>query len=320
MIVSPIITGDYTIIPNALLNSSHISPTAKIIWQMIKSKGAKWNVYNEYLAKELSISVTTLKKYTAQLISSGWMSRIQRRNPKTGQLLGGFDYILHPSPTQSAQIENLLTDSVDNNERFHHFHYSISPNRQNLPPNKEIITNNILNNKPVVGLSASVEPVNNSDSVDELELAAANQYVDQQCGVRDRAAYLACTIRNGWHRQLYAALQEKNAKQIHKTKIIKINKQFKKLDSQTSLNLQQEIVNKLNKIEVENIINNNNLRDLIRCWVGEYDSVKYKTIIYELQWYYYINVHYPNMITKPDAPTLEHCIAYELASTIACQQ
>ncbi|RTL12458.1 MAG: hypothetical protein EKK54_04300 [Neisseriaceae bacterium] len=194
----------------------------------------------ENLAKELGVSVKTLRKYLKQLIAHGWLSQIARRNPKTGQLLGGFDYILHSTPIiadvelSTVSVDKTVGNSVDNSTSNHtnrFFNNHQSPNRQNFPTKQTLIINNNLNNKHEVGVSSHVEPVVSLDSIDEVELEAANQYVDNQKGVRDRTRYLICTIKNGWHKQLYEALIAKQRQNNLKRLISDAEKDYKRIDT-----------------------------------------------------------------------------------------
>lgn len=205
MIVSSLISGDYTIIPNNLLESPNLDCTAKLIWLKLRNKPKNWIIYNCSFARELNICEKTLKKYLQQLQNNGWLSRNKRRT-KSGQFLGGYDYVLHSDNKLSTEFVN---EPVDNSLNNDFFKTQQMPDRQNFPTKQTSKINNNINNKQEVAVSSNVEPIVNIDNISELELEAAHQYVDNQSGVRDKAAYLACTIRNGWHKQLFDALKSK---------------------------------------------------------------------------------------------------------------
>lgn len=226
MIVSSLISGDYTIIPNNLLDSPNLDSTAKLIWLKLRNKPKNWIIYNSNFARELNICEKTLKKHIEQLECNGWLSRNKRRC-KNGQFLGGYDYVLHSDNKLSPES---VDEIVDNSNHLDFFKSQSLPNRQNFPTKQTLIINNNLNNKHEVGVSSHVEPVVSLDSIDEVELEAANQYVDNQKGVRDRTRYLLCTIKNGWHKQLYEALIAKQRQNNLKRLISDAEKDYKRID------------------------------------------------------------------------------------------
>lgn len=314
MIVSSNITRDYTIIPNSLLTSPHVDSDAKIIWLTLREKGKNWCVYNEALARELKISVTTLKKYINQLISFGWLSRIDRRS-SSWQFKGGYDYILHSTP-------KLLTDCVDNSTNYSTFADSFLPDPKKLAPNQKLnLNNNQINNKQDVILSSNVESVDKLNSISELELEAAHSYVNNQRMVRDRDAYLACTIKNGWHQQIYEALKDKLAYKQSQTQLSKAKNKFKSLDHSLHLNLHASIHKNLQHLRIEpqknKLVSNSDIDGLISAASGTSQSNDCISMFVELKWYYWQQINFPELIDKPEFPTIGHTKAYEIAKQLA---
>jgi len=212
MIVSTTITGDYTVVPNSLLNSQSIEPIAKIIYAYLRSKGARWNVFNNNLAKSIGISINTLKRHIQQLIESGWLTRQPRRNPKNGQLLGGYDYVLHNSP-QNNKVGSPV-DNLENNSQSHQesvsFCQATQPNRQNLIPNIKQNKNNI---EKITNVSQSQFTV---DNYSELEIKAAKQYTSLRVEVKNADAYMRSVLKNNWHLSILNELFNSERKQKYK--------------------------------------------------------------------------------------------------------
>lgn len=212
MIVSTKITGDYTPVPNALLNSPFLDPIAKIIYMLLRSKGKRWVVINSYLAKALDISINTLKRYIQQLIDYGWVSRKQRRNPNNGQLLGGYDYVLHNSPQKNNVVSSV--DNLENNLQSQqepvHFYGAVQPDRQNLTPNIKQNKNNI---EKITNIN---QPQTTVDNYSELEINAAKQYTASQPNVKNTVAYTRSVLKNNWHLPILNELLNSQRKQKYK--------------------------------------------------------------------------------------------------------
>lgn len=212
MIVSTTITGDYTVVPNSLLNSQSIEPIAKIIYAYLRSKGARWNVFNNNLAKSIGISVNTLKRYIQQLIESGWLTRSPRRNPTNGKLLGGYDYILHNTPhkNQEAKSVDKLEGNFQSPQEQANFLDTAQPDRQNLTPN---INQNKSNIEKITNVSQHQFAVGNYS---ELEIKAAKQYTASRSEVRNTEAYTRSVLRNNWHLPILNELLDSERKQRYK--------------------------------------------------------------------------------------------------------
>lgn len=212
MIVSTAINGDYTVVPNSLLNSQSIEPIAKIIYAYLRSKGSRWNVFNNNLAKSIGISVNTLKRYIQQLIESGWLTRNPRRNPANGQLLGGYDYILHNKPKKNQDVKSVdkLETNFQSPQEQADYCDTAQPNRQNLTPN---INQNKSNIEKTTNVSQSLVIV---DKYSELEIKAAKQYTASRLGVRNTEAYTRSVLSNKWHLPILNELLDSERKQRYK--------------------------------------------------------------------------------------------------------
>lgn len=240
---------NYTVIrvPNSLSKFSQLSFAAKGLWCHLAAKGKNWRVYTSVLAKEAATSEKTITKWINELISFGFLTRERRRNTATGKWAGGYDYFLI-SPENPHAFSTSSVDNLDNNNPDNDLLPKNPPNRRNFPTNViKTKINNIGNNNDEVGLSGSVDIVDKS-SYSALELEAAAAYVDKQKGVRDRAAYLACTLRNGWHHSLVNTLAKKQSSLISSQKLKKAREKYKNLPHNQVYQLKQSINSALAEI------------------------------------------------------------------------
>lgn len=92
------IKNNYTIIPNELINDTNLSDRARFLFITLASKPDDWEFYNNNLAKTVGYSIETLRNYMKQLITSGWLTKVQNKNN-----MGQFSpnkYIINSQPLQ----------------------------------------------------------------------------------------------------------------------------------------------------------------------------------------------------------------------------
>lgn len=87
------VKGNFTIIPNQLINDPDLSITAKALYQLFASKPKAWTFYNSVLMKETKFSKKTLNKYIDELVSCGWMTKSEQKI--VNGRFSGRDYILY---------------------------------------------------------------------------------------------------------------------------------------------------------------------------------------------------------------------------------
>lgn len=93
--------------PDDIWTHKGLSLQAKGLFTYMWTKPDNWIFYQDFIAKELEISVDMVRKYIQELLKSGWLSREQARTER-GKF-NSFDYVLHISPCRD------LTDT-DNNQ------------------------------------------------------------------------------------------------------------------------------------------------------------------------------------------------------------
>lgn len=98
------IKGEFTIVPNALIQDESISPVAFKIWCYMASRPDDWNFRHSDLCNHVNVSDRrTLNKYIEELESKGWLSRERNRN-ESGQM-AGYDYLLHEPEYKKCTVE-----------------------------------------------------------------------------------------------------------------------------------------------------------------------------------------------------------------------
>ena len=100
------IKDNFAQIPNALINDNTLSDRARFIFCYMAAKSDDWKFYQDKMAKDLKMSVDTVRKYIAELLKSGWLTREEIRGERG--VFDSFIYDLHPSPCRKN------TESVKN--------------------------------------------------------------------------------------------------------------------------------------------------------------------------------------------------------------
>ena len=99
------IKRDFAQVPNTLINDNSLSDRARFLFCYMAAKPDGWKFYQDKMAKDLKMSLDTLRKYLAELIDSGWVSRTMVRE---GGKFDSYEYYLNPEPCRKN------TDSVKN--------------------------------------------------------------------------------------------------------------------------------------------------------------------------------------------------------------
>lgn len=100
------IKDNFAQIPNALINDNTLSDRARFIFCYMAAKSDDWKFYQDKMAKDLKMSVDTVRKYIAELLESGWLTREEVRGERG--VFDSFIYDLHPAPCRKN------TESVKN--------------------------------------------------------------------------------------------------------------------------------------------------------------------------------------------------------------
>jgi len=99
------IKENFTTIPNSVIRNKALSDRARFLFCYMASMPNDWQFYQSAMAKELNYSKDTLRKYMEELLATGYLIRIQRR--EKGKF-DSYDYTINFSPC----MEN--TDTVKN--------------------------------------------------------------------------------------------------------------------------------------------------------------------------------------------------------------
>lgn len=162
------IKDNFAQIPNALINDNTLSDRARFIFCYMAAKSDDWKFYQDKMAKDLKMSVDTVRKYIAELLESGWLTREEVRGERG--VFDSFIYDLHPSPCRKN------TESVKNGVG------------KNPSPLNSALTNTIplqtktINNKEenkVVELHSTVTLINEVDET-SVEIHHVPDYFNEE--------------------------------------------------------------------------------------------------------------------------------------------
>ena len=93
-------------IPRELIFDNSMSDRARFLYCYMASKPGGWDFVQTNMCAELGYSVETLKKYTDELISKGWLEKISQQNGENGKF-GCNTYVLHISRAEIYRYGNL---------------------------------------------------------------------------------------------------------------------------------------------------------------------------------------------------------------------
>lgn len=130
--------GNFSMIPNALIEDEEIKPAARFTYVLLYSKPNDWKFYRKNLAKSLSINLETLDKYLSILEEKGWLKRNQQKNER-GQFCGLeielFDAVTEKTPNGTDREK---TRYGKNRERKNPQHSNTNPTNTNLNTNTDL--------------------------------------------------------------------------------------------------------------------------------------------------------------------------------------
>ncbi len=150
------IKDNFAQIPNALINDNTLSDRARFIFCYMAAKSDDWKFYQDKMAKDLKMSVDTVRKYIAELLESGWLTREEVRGERG--VFDSFIYDLHPAPCRKN------TESVKNGVGK-----NPSPLNSALTNTIPLQTKNINNKEEKKVVESSSTPFLDQDEVEEIE-------------------------------------------------------------------------------------------------------------------------------------------------------
>lgn len=138
------IKGDFTIIPNSLIEDNSLSDRARFLYVSLASKPDSWTFYTQQLSKTLGMHKDTFRKYRDELCSKGWIKAVKQKNTK-GEFTS-IDYHIYPTPnTNNEEIQKYSDVEKRRNLRSRKNSATVNSGDGKNPPlnNKHSITKNI---------------------------------------------------------------------------------------------------------------------------------------------------------------------------------
>lgn len=87
----------FEVIPNRLILDNTVSYKARFLYMYMACKPEGWNFYLEPLAKELDLSVGTIRTYIKELIKAGWIEKKGQAHDKESGAFGACIFVLKAS-------------------------------------------------------------------------------------------------------------------------------------------------------------------------------------------------------------------------------
>lgn len=96
---------NFSQLPNQLILDMNLSHPAYRIVTYLFSLPDGWEVNNKDIQRRFKIKTKdTMGNYWREIIDSGWVTRERRRNEK-GNIIGGYEYTIHPEPITHSQAD-----------------------------------------------------------------------------------------------------------------------------------------------------------------------------------------------------------------------
>ena len=87
----------FEVIPNRLILDNTVSYKARFLYMYMACKPEGWEFYLEPLAKELDLSVGTIRTYIKELIKAGWIEKKGQAHDKESGVFGACIFVLKAS-------------------------------------------------------------------------------------------------------------------------------------------------------------------------------------------------------------------------------
>lgn len=87
----------FEVIPNRLILDNTVSYKARFLYMYMTCKPEGWDFYLEPLAKELDLSVGTIRTYIKELIKAGWIEKKGQAHDKESGAFGACIFVLKAS-------------------------------------------------------------------------------------------------------------------------------------------------------------------------------------------------------------------------------
>lgn len=145
------IKGNFTIIPNGLIEDVKISDRSRFLYVVLSQKPPNWIFYTKQLCKSLGMHPDTFRKYRNELCKRGWLF-VEEQKKQDGSFKSRI-YHLYPD---RILIDNKDLNEIDNEEK-----------ERILPTPENTVTDNISDGKN--------HSTNNKNSKQEEQLNKKNK-------------------------------------------------------------------------------------------------------------------------------------------------
>lgn len=102
------IKGNFTMIPNDLIEDSSLSDRARFLYVSLAAKPDSWTFYTQQLSKSLGLHKDTFRKYRDELCSKGWI-KTESKKCADGKF-ATIDYHIFPVPIINIEESQKSSD------------------------------------------------------------------------------------------------------------------------------------------------------------------------------------------------------------------
>ena len=153
----------FEVIPNRLILDNTVSYKARFLYMYMACKPEGWDFYLEPLAKELDLSVGTIRTYIKELIKAGWIEKKGQVHDKESGVFGACIFVLKASNKRDKYQKTPCGKNPPSDKK-----HNTANNIYNKDNNKE-------NNKEEKTLLSESEkgvdaPTHNDNDIDDKKL------------------------------------------------------------------------------------------------------------------------------------------------------
>lgn len=191
----------FEVIPNRLILDNTVSYKARFLYMYMACKPDGWDFYLEPLAKELNLSVGTIRTYIKELIKAGWIEKKGQAHDKENGTFGACIFLLKASNKRDKYQKTPCGENPPSDKK-----HNTANNIYNKDNNKE-------NNKEEKTLLSESEKGAEAPSLNEL--FQTDEEKEFYKGMKERYPYVAKMQEPLTYEQYHKLLNKYSRIKIH---------------------------------------------------------------------------------------------------------
>lgn len=162
----------FEVIPNRLILDNTVSYKARFLYMYMACKPEGWDFYLEPLAKELDLSVGTIRTYIKELIKAGWIEKKGQAHDKESGAFGACIFVLKASNKRDKYQKTPCGENPPSDKKHNTANniYNKDNNKENNKEEKTLLT------ESEKGADAPTHSENKDDVSKEVKKRLSRKY------------------------------------------------------------------------------------------------------------------------------------------------